>query len=904
MALGPTQSFTKDNVKTRWGERYVSDSLNKKFLGVPRGVYLGFVPSQSGLVLTLKTDQAVTLVGAIGTFALGATITGITSGATATVRVATAGYLLIDNVAPRPFLAGETITAPGSVSATVGAFTTEGISVARVVTSTPLVPGRSEDMVDIVTGDNVVLDFTGFADATYFVIATASYQVGQPTTAAIISRTAPPPDGVTEILVCKVTKNGASLTVDALAPTSRQEPFAFAGQRIGFMPGGSIESLLAAVATTKELTASRQDTSGTTAPTYDNATPQATGVPSRLASDLSRTATAGRLGKRQVIVQGNDYDPAVSTPISSVGQTGTADPVFNISGSFAGRTRDHMPFQDATNGVLPGQTLTFTSVSGAFVVGESVKGSSGSTAIVQAVTSPTITIYDMSGYGFNNGELVTGLTSGATATVVSSTGGVRVPVVLGTAGSDVITLTMSGVVGSYSVGAVATGSSSGAQGIIRSVTVTGTIVDLTDLFGFFRVGETIVSPGATGTLTTIDQRLGAVTAFGNGAGGDTVRNIVNIVETKAGRKPVDTNGNPIYGRLLFGPNGTSSAGGGAPGELLVAASNNQQINFTNGSTTVTNNNLDFTLFCLPGDIIEGADGRFYEISPVSGSVTTTTLTLTADKSYLGPNASAGFGVGPGPRRRRRYLLKPVVLSGGVESSATLTVGTNIPAGASLRVFFPCWFTEAQSNFDADFVKQAPGDGHISATQTVPGVGIVANKNETPPAAPNAVFGVLQNFQNNGNPLAATNFHTINFAAGGASAAGGVITIPAIAGPPGSGGGPGPPGPAGPAGPGFSNFAVNFVGIFPSGPFPANSTGTMQTMTTFPGIPILKMYAVCATYEAATRNLSVVDNIFITGSSAIIPSSNPGTNTVTITLSGRSFDGNSDSNLHVYVMAAG
>src|SRR5690606_28767108 len=106
MVLGPTQGFAKENVKSRWMERYTSDSINKKFLGLPRGIYLGFVPSQSGLTLTLKTDIALTLTAISGSFSIGATITGGTSAATATIRVISSSFLLIDNVVGT-FQAGE-----------------------------------------------------------------------------------------------------------------------------------------------------------------------------------------------------------------------------------------------------------------------------------------------------------------------------------------------------------------------------------------------------------------------------------------------------------------------------------------------------------------------------------------------------------------------------------------------------------------------------------------------------------------------------------------------------------------------------------------------------------------------------------------------------------------------------
>src|SRR3989344_9259085 len=56
MAIFPTHTFNEQQVKIRQGERYLSEATSRKFLGIPRGVYLGFVPNFSGDVLTLSPD--------------------------------------------------------------------------------------------------------------------------------------------------------------------------------------------------------------------------------------------------------------------------------------------------------------------------------------------------------------------------------------------------------------------------------------------------------------------------------------------------------------------------------------------------------------------------------------------------------------------------------------------------------------------------------------------------------------------------------------------------------------------------------------------------------------------------------------------------------------------------------
>ena len=56
MATGPSFVFSQENVKYRYGERYASESSNRKFLGIPFGAYLGFTPSFSNNILTLSVD--------------------------------------------------------------------------------------------------------------------------------------------------------------------------------------------------------------------------------------------------------------------------------------------------------------------------------------------------------------------------------------------------------------------------------------------------------------------------------------------------------------------------------------------------------------------------------------------------------------------------------------------------------------------------------------------------------------------------------------------------------------------------------------------------------------------------------------------------------------------------------
>lgn len=56
MPAFPTYDLSPQEIKVRYGEPYVSEAINQKFMGVPRGVYLGFDPTLNNNVLTLSPD--------------------------------------------------------------------------------------------------------------------------------------------------------------------------------------------------------------------------------------------------------------------------------------------------------------------------------------------------------------------------------------------------------------------------------------------------------------------------------------------------------------------------------------------------------------------------------------------------------------------------------------------------------------------------------------------------------------------------------------------------------------------------------------------------------------------------------------------------------------------------------
>ena len=55
--FGPSHQFDQTEVKYRYTERYTSEASNRKFLGIPLGVYLGFTPTFKDRILTLSADS-------------------------------------------------------------------------------------------------------------------------------------------------------------------------------------------------------------------------------------------------------------------------------------------------------------------------------------------------------------------------------------------------------------------------------------------------------------------------------------------------------------------------------------------------------------------------------------------------------------------------------------------------------------------------------------------------------------------------------------------------------------------------------------------------------------------------------------------------------------------------------
>jgi hypothetical protein len=250
MPVYPTYNIPSAAVRFRFGERYISEAANRKFLGLPRGVYLGFVPTFSGNVLSLAPDQ------------------------------------------------------------------TYGVSLARLASQADLL-----NPIDVFTTDTVTLDFSGHAVYPVNVVLKATGALGQPYSAEIVTQVAAPVQP-TELLLGVVT---AANTIGADIPANRDHPFAYTNAPLGFgfMPSGSVEDLLNAVAMITEVQDARTDLAGTTHPQLGD----------RLDADAAGPAVANRLGKEIRTISSETYTLATDSVTVAV------------SNSFANMHRTRAPLE-------------------------------------------------------------------------------------------------------------------------------------------------------------------------------------------------------------------------------------------------------------------------------------------------------------------------------------------------------------------------------------------------------------------------------------------------------------------------------------------------------------------------------------------------------------------------------
>jgi hypothetical protein len=780
MPVMPNLVFSNTNVKARWEERYTSEAINQKFLGLPRGVYSGFIPQ----------------------------------------------------------------TTPGSLVLTLGVDPVDGVGLIRAESGT----GASAVMVDILVSSPVTLDFTGNAVWPLYVIATANYQVGMPTTAQLLTRTTPAATPA-EVNVCLVNRPGNTgdliITPSEVFPTNditaRQEPYAFNGsnpQKFGFMPEGSYESLLSAEATTEEVVAARQFIGGGVAPTFDPLNPQITGLPDRLNTDLSGPSMATRLGLRNIVTPSNSNYTIPSTVIVIP----IAAAVFN-PGDFVTTTAGI-----SNNGIV----LSLNS---------------------SAASTPNVVV-DVAYGTFSSGTL-SKFPTGATTAI---------------SGSVVTFAPYINVSGSFSAKRRAVESPPNYPAADTSATLVvpaGTLA--------------LISPGGS------EASQGAITSNSGGAVGvtaDTVRNTCQINRLDSGQRLVDpTNGAVVYGRLDFAtgagaitsqfPNyyspilpaslsatfvnasptvvlNVNPVGIVSVGDIIQVSvstitltlasatgfNNGDSVNNGLGATgiirsisgsiitvviaggtwavttgTITDSTTTNTTTYSSATITATGDGRFYEVISMDGSPK-----LTLNPAYAGSTTTVTGNL----ITRNRYNLNFVENAGSGEVATSFTSSPSIP----LRFFFPTWFSLQNSDFDASLLMKIPGDPVNDATTTAKGRTLLApNNSGGANTANDTKAGMIVNIQASGATVSGVtgNYHTLNFQTLSSNitagppgvvniAATGGVGPPGLTGPTGATGGLGPPGPTGS---GYSNFGFmqQTVSSIPAG----SQTGSVTfTFSSFPG----------------------------------------------------------------------
>jgi len=180
--------------------------------------------------------------------------------------------------------------------------------------------------MDVFTTSPVTLDFVGqpSIDFPMNVLARSSYfsNGASPTSAEIFTRSSTQPVAFDEVIICVVTGPAATISVSAIPSLGeRNEPIALNGVDTGFMPGGSVEDLLAAVDIVNEIVEARVDFDSTVH----------TDLSSRLSADYNAVGMASRLSLLSSVLRSNDYT-AIAGNTSVV-----------VSGSFSEIDRDHEP---------------------------------------------------------------------------------------------------------------------------------------------------------------------------------------------------------------------------------------------------------------------------------------------------------------------------------------------------------------------------------------------------------------------------------------------------------------------------------------------------------------------------------------------------------------------------------
>lgn len=435
MAVYPTHDFDETEIKFRYGERYISEAANRKFMGIPRGVYTGFTPSVSGNVLSLDPDTVteISLARVTSQDDDKYSLDVITD---TTTTLDFAGHVTYPvNLVMR---ASGTLGQPHSA-----AFITQ--------TAAPLDP--IEILICKVTAK---VDYENIASGPFTVGETitggtsgaTALVVGLDTDALLTGTITSGPFTVGETITGGTSGATAEVVGDSDNgvlyddPTNRSTPYAHAAAPLGygFMRDGNVEDLLASVAMGAEIEQARIDLAGTTQVSLGD----------RLDVDAAGAAIAERLGKEIIAIQTDDFTTGASSSSLNISRAFSQvhrdlaglTPSEDITG-FASETRvgaitdGTLPAPIPTGAVADSTRNVCTVVSqhtrllhgdvtsGPFQVGETITGvTSGASGTVGVVTTGAVLV-DVTSLNFEAGETISGVTSGASAAVVNINTGHR-----------------------------------------------------------------------------------------------------------------------------------------------------------------------------------------------------------------------------------------------------------------------------------------------------------------------------------------------------------------------------------------------------------------------------------------------------------------------------------------------
>jgi len=359
MSIYPAQAVSSDKIKLRWREPYVSEAINKKFLGIPNGVYRGFTPTVVGDIIRLIPDtdsgDSVLNVESSGTDVAHTTIyetsnvdldfaghtvwpvfivaeSDYTIGSTTTAEFKTIdAQEIVHTVGGSPVTVDlSTVTAPVNLPVRAGSFN-------LAVTLNGGAPGViTDDGAGTISGTGM----TGTGTISYTTGALTGTTLTLQASSTIILTYEWPAVGLTLVKVCKVDKPAAVLTVDTSVPSNRHEPVAYAGVTVGYMPGGSIEDLQAAVVTTAEVEQARIGFTSTYGSLDDRLDAElAGGAPDGMAT---RLALRGKMIETKVWDSGLLPDERYWSSSTDPGWAGTGTSA-NVSDDFKDKTRSTGP---------------------------------------------------------------------------------------------------------------------------------------------------------------------------------------------------------------------------------------------------------------------------------------------------------------------------------------------------------------------------------------------------------------------------------------------------------------------------------------------------------------------------------------------------------------------------------